>query len=518
MELHVKLAVASVSAFIFIIIFGCFAFPALMKFGIKHQMTLTKGNELRDMWSNLPFSIDFKIYLFNVTNARDVENGDLPMLDEIGPFVFEEWKSKVNLVDNETDDTVSFNAKTRWYFNQERSGKLTGDEIITIPHPLIMSMLLRTYEEKPPMIPMALKAVNGIFDNPTSMFLTVRVMDLLFDGIYINCNRSEFIPHAACFEMKQEKTLKKLPNDGLLFSFFGYKNSSLEETMKVKRGTENSLDLNKVVEFNNKTVMKIWPTNECNKIKGTESSVYHPLLEEKETLYGYVPLLCRELKIVYDKPVEFKGFNTIEYTTTFGDMTNNPDEKCYCPTKNYCLKKGAADLSKCSGAPIVATFPHFYDADEAYLESVRGLRPDEDKHKSKFYFEPFTGVILGAMNKLQFSFQLRRMENVTIMQKVPESMLPVLWLEEAVVLNSTYLNNLDKQVFLIFRINTGIKWTVLSLSIIGMITSLYMFMNKKRGFSLGNGFPKIASDDIKDSKSTIISSLSNMVNKDGNNK
>lgn len=52
-------------------------------------MTLEPGTELRDMWSNLPFSIDFKIYIFNVTNARDVANGDTPMLDEIGPFVYE---------------------------------------------------------------------------------------------------------------------------------------------------------------------------------------------------------------------------------------------------------------------------------------------------------------------------------------------------------------------------------------------------------------------------------------------
>lgn len=44
----------------------------------------------------------------------------------------------MNLVDNDTDDTVAFNAKTRWYFNKERSGKLTGDELVTIPHPLIM--------------------------------------------------------------------------------------------------------------------------------------------------------------------------------------------------------------------------------------------------------------------------------------------------------------------------------------------------------------------------------------------
>lgn len=58
--------------------------------------------------------------------------------------------------------------------------------------------------------------------DPSSIFVTVRVKDLLFDGIYINCNRSEFIPHAACFEMMREESLKKLPGDGLLFSFFGH--------------------------------------------------------------------------------------------------------------------------------------------------------------------------------------------------------------------------------------------------------------------------------------------------------
>lgn len=96
----------------------------------------------------------------------------------------------------------------------------------------------------------------------------------------------------------------------------------------------------------------------------------------------------RHLKLLYDKNTDFYGFQTAVYTTTFGDMANNKDENCYCPTKNYCLKKGAVDLSRCSGAPIVATFPHFYDADISYLESVRGLRPEESKHKSKFYFEP----------------------------------------------------------------------------------------------------------------------------------
>jgi hypothetical protein len=44
----------------------------------------------------------------------------------------------VNIVDHEDDDTVSFNLKDTWYFNQEESGSLTGDEILTIPHVLLL--------------------------------------------------------------------------------------------------------------------------------------------------------------------------------------------------------------------------------------------------------------------------------------------------------------------------------------------------------------------------------------------
>lgn len=44
----------------------------------------------------------------------------------------------MNIVDHEDDDTVSFNLKDTWHFNQEESGSLTGDEIVTIPHVLLL--------------------------------------------------------------------------------------------------------------------------------------------------------------------------------------------------------------------------------------------------------------------------------------------------------------------------------------------------------------------------------------------
>jgi hypothetical protein len=51
---------------------------------------------------------------------------------------FSEYKEKVNIVDHEDDDTVSFNLKNTWHFNQNGSGNLTGDEIVTVPHVLLL--------------------------------------------------------------------------------------------------------------------------------------------------------------------------------------------------------------------------------------------------------------------------------------------------------------------------------------------------------------------------------------------
>lgn len=44
---------------------------------------------MRDIWGRLPFSFDFSIYLFNVTNPDDIAKGDKPHLHEVGPYVYE---------------------------------------------------------------------------------------------------------------------------------------------------------------------------------------------------------------------------------------------------------------------------------------------------------------------------------------------------------------------------------------------------------------------------------------------
>lgn len=53
-------------------------------------------------------------------------------------FRFREWKEKVDQEQNLDEDTIEFTEKKTFIFNQELSGELTGDEIVTMAHPLIL--------------------------------------------------------------------------------------------------------------------------------------------------------------------------------------------------------------------------------------------------------------------------------------------------------------------------------------------------------------------------------------------
>lgn len=68
-------------------------------------------------------------------------------------------------------------------------------------------------------------------------------------------------------------------------------------------------------------------------------------------------------------------------------MSADEDLKCFCPTPDTCLKKGLMDITKCSGNPVVASLPHFYLTDESYLQKVKGLHPEEEKHSIEVLLE-----------------------------------------------------------------------------------------------------------------------------------
>lgn len=65
-----------------------------------------------------------------------------------------------------------------------------------------------------------MKALTQIF-KPTSPFLTARAMDILFDGVGIDCSSEQFEARSLCSVMEGEKAIKVVNETYLLFSILG---------------------------------------------------------------------------------------------------------------------------------------------------------------------------------------------------------------------------------------------------------------------------------------------------------
>ncbi|XP_044254441.1 sensory neuron membrane protein 1 [Tribolium madens] len=477
MRLPVKIAIGCAIGLVVIIVFGFIAFPKMIKGKVKSMINLNQGSEIRQMFVKVPFALDFKIYMFNVTNPMDVQKGALPVLKEVGPFCFEEWKEKVDLDDNDDEDVMFYNPKDTFY-KANWPGCLDGSQMITMAHPLILGMVNTVVRTKPGAISLISKAINSIYNNPDSIFMTAPAIDILFDGVIIKCGVKDFAGKAVCSQLKEAPDLRHVNDDDLAFSFIGPKNATPGKRFKVFRGVKESHDVGRILEYDSKNEMEVWPTKECNQYKGTDGTVFPPYLTKEEGLASFAPDLCRSLVAVYSGDTKYDGIPVRIYTATLGDMSKNADEKCYCPTPDTCLKKGIMDLFKCAGVPVYVSLPHFYESDESYVKGVVGLNPNKEDHGIQILFEATTGGPVKAAKRLQFNMPLEPNPKLPIFANLPNTVLPLFWVEEGVALNNTFTKPL-KDLFKIMKIVKIAKWVILVGCLGGLGAAGYLYFSKK---------------------------------------
>ena len=93
----------------------------------------------------------------------------------------------------------------------------------------------------------------------------------------------------------------------------------------VLRGLRNVQDVGRVIKFNDENELNVWDIDEdaklqCNKYKGTDSTIFPPLMQRSEGIWSLTPDICRSLGLQYQRPSTYHGIPTLRYTVDLGDL------------------------------------------------------------------------------------------------------------------------------------------------------------------------------------------------------
>lgn len=105
---------------------------------VHSHLALRNGTNTYAWWRRPPLKILYKIHVFNYTNVDDYEayHADKLRVEDVGPYIYVETKSRVNVEFHE-NDTLTYQEKKSF----EWTGGRPDNEIIVVPNlPLISSV------------------------------------------------------------------------------------------------------------------------------------------------------------------------------------------------------------------------------------------------------------------------------------------------------------------------------------------------------------------------------------------
>lgn len=403
--------------------------PPIIVQQVIENVRLEQGTEQYERWVELPQPLDFKVWIFNVTNVAEVQAGLMPKVEEIGPYVYTQTRRKYNINFSRDKERATFYSQQTYHFNPAASNGHENDTIVVLNMP--MNSILLTVEKDFPMflevLDPQLEAMFGPGTN--SFFSTTRVKDLLFDGIKFCEDPGVTLAGLICDTVYQQNSpsiIRTEDGKSLIFSLFGHKNRTHDGLFEVNTGMRRIDRVQRIERWRNARNLPYWKAgpggvpSACQMINGTDGTQASPFREENDDLYTFSSDICRSVHLQWQGRTSFNGINAYRYGVA--DSFLNEIDPCFCTHENStwwmqpngCLPRGAMDLTECLAAPVVISMPHFYNADPRFEALIDGLEADPDKHSIFLDMEPYTGAPVRAAQVIQFNQFLRRIEGITI--------------------------------------------------------------------------------------------------------
>lgn len=359
-------------------------------------------------------NLRMSISVYNVTNADEVVSSAAKLqLEEIGPFVYYEFKTKEFLDNNQTSGLITYKLRRQFVFKPELSvGDPKKMNLTWINIPVIAAISLidkMSFVEKFAARAILDRSIASVNEQP---FITDTVENFIFTGSYRSLFEQPllkpFVPKNSLpggkFAILINKNNTWNPDkDFIITASAGF---GLNQTYR---------DLNQYVKLNGSSKLPFWKSEgQCNDVRGTDGEFFSPFVNSSELLEVYSADICRKLSLKFRGDSTVDGISVYKYTLDEKSLQSpmkNLDNKCYClgdPAKD-CSLDGLIDLSTCVTESVVASGSHFLHGSPELLNRVKGVRPPNATiDEPLIYIEPNTGFAIQVFVPLQINARLSK--------------------------------------------------------------------------------------------------------------
>ncbi|GAB6027616.1 scavenger receptor class B, member, variant 2 [Chamberlinius hualienensis] len=429
--------------------------PEIINSMVTLAIPLSPSSFVFPIWQKIPFALYRQIWLFNFTNADDFENwgknGVRPIVQQIGPYTYMEFREKVFL-DWDEPPYVKYRETHKFIFNPDMSNG-TEDDWVTIPNPV--SVLINKYI---PAEGTLHDLWNYFLTKPLlPIFKTVRVGELLYYGY--DDPLLKVIYHF----------LPMLPfPDGKVAIMYG-KNATNDGKYKINTGTDDITKMYEIVEWNDSPLLPYWGDQYCNMINGSDGTMYGLNVKKDSRVYAFVSNVKRTISLNYTCETSFHGIDGYGFTLPldfYGDVNVNPDNHCFCfDDHEISLANGLAYMGPILlNTSIYASNPHFLGADFRLVDAIDGMEPNKEHHTLHMDIHPELGIPLIGNLRIQGNFYMQPSPNVSKSKNWNNIVLPIAWVNESAGLDDATIHMLNHMYY-------GGEKLVYSLTIICLIIS-----------------------------------------------
>lgn len=424
-----------------------------------------------DLWRLPPTRPTLSVYPFHYTNYEAVIAGsELPNVEEKGPFIFREKTERIN-INFYGNSTVSFQEMKNITHDDIHSRGSLKEKITTPNVPLIVFL-----KKASGFYFLEQKFSNAWFNTlKAEPFHTVTINDLMwgYEDDFFKTLSSIFVS----FGYPKPKP----------FGFLAKRKGVHHDIFTERTGADDLNTIGSITRVNGVETIGAWGNTTCDLLQGSDGTIFPAKsVRNGETLYVFSKEMCRRIPIFFNNTQESKdGFPVQRYDVDpnmYNFSGKNKANECYLLDGEY-PPSGSFLTSPCQGdAPIYFTFPHFLHAGEELKNSISGLHPDPEKHRSYIQIHKELGISMRVRTRFQLNVMLKKSNYIAQSSrlKAEKLILPIAWMDyDSGDLPEDFVNTVYHLTFTVKWVEALLRWT---LSLCAIASVIYLTMGIRRNY------------------------------------